>query len=208
MYKDGRKRLLCVTNRRLCPGDFLTQIASIAAAGAGGILLREKDLSETEYQALAEQVQEICRRYDTPCILHSFPSAAQALGADAFHAPLPILRTMTADQRQGFQTLGASCHSAEDAQEAQALGCTYITAGHIFDTPSKQGLPGRGLAFLKTVCQSVSIPVYAIGGIKAENAAAVYEAGAYGICVMGDLMRSRDAAAFLQDLERGGSAHG
>lgn len=202
-----RKTLLCVTNRRLCPGDFLNQVEAIAAAGVGGILLREKDLPEREYQALAEQVQAICRRYDTPCILHSFPSAAQSLKADAFHAPLPILRNMTEDQRQGFQTLGASCHSAEDAQEAQALGCTYLTAGHIFDTPSKQGLPGRGLAFLKTVCQSVAIPVYAIGGIKAENAAAVYAAGAYGVCVMGDLMR-RDPAAFLQDFETGGSAHG
>lgn len=203
-----RKTLLCVTNRRLCPGDFLKQVEAIAAAGAGGILLREKDLPEREYQALAEQVQAVCRRYDTPCILHSFPSAAQALEADAFHAPLPILRAMPEDQRQEFQTLGASCHSAEDAREAQALGCTYLTAGHIFDTPSKQGLPGRGLAFLKTVCQSVSIPVYAIGGIKAENAAAVYAAGAYGVCVMGDLMRSKDPAAFLQDFETGGSAHG
>ena len=181
---------------------------AIAAAGVGGIVLREKDLSQEEYKALGCRVLDLCQRHRTLCILHSFPAAALSLGAEAFHAPLPILRAMPESQRQTFRILGASCHSAADALEAQALGCTYLTAGHIFDTPSKPGLPGRGLAFLQNVCQSVSLPVYAIGGIQAGNAADVYAAGAYGVCVMGDLMRSGDIPSFLQEFEKGGSAHG
>ena len=203
-----RNTLLCITSRRLCPGDFLTQVEAIAAAGVGGIVLREKDLSQEEYKALGCRVLDLCQRHRTLCILHSFPAAALSLGAEAFHAPLPILRAMPESQRQTFRILGASCHSAADALEAQALGCTYLTAGHIFDTPSKPGLPGRGLAFLQNVCQSVSLPVYAIGGIQAGNAADVYAAGAYGVCVMGDLMRSVDIPSFLLEFEKGGSAHG
>lgn len=197
-----KEQVLCVTNRKLCPRDFLAQAEAIAAAGVGGILLREKDLTQREYGALADQVLEICGSYRIPCILHSFASVALERKAEAFHAPLPILRALPEEKRRAFRTLGASCHSVEDAGEAQALGCTYITAGHIFETPSKPGLPGRGLDFLQKVCQTVSLPVYAIGGIKAENAAAVLAAGAAGVCVMGDLMRAPDPAAFLRAFEK------
>ena len=68
------------------------------------------------------------------------------------------------------------------------MGCTYITAGHVFDTDCKEGLPGRGLAFLKQVCESVKTPVYAIGGIDPENYKEVMAAGAAGVCVMSGAM--------------------
>ncbi len=87
-----------------------------------------------------------------------------------------------------FRIIGASCHSVGDALEAQALGCTYITAGHIFATDCKKGVPPRGLAFLREVCDSVSIPVYAIGGINGENYPQVLQAGAAGACIMSGLM--------------------
>ncbi|MGM9606527.1 MAG: thiamine phosphate synthase [Oscillospiraceae bacterium] len=190
--------ILCVTNRALCAEDFLLRVEKIAAARPAGIILREKDLSEGEYKALARQVMQICAHRHVPCILHTFADAAIELGAGAFHAPLPVLRELTAAQKGRFTTLGASCHSAEDALEAQRLGCTYITAGHIFDTDCKKGLPGRGLEFLKTVCDSVSIPVYAIGGISGETIAAVRGAGARGGCVMSALMQCADVENYLK----------
>lgn len=131
--------LLCVTNRALCRGAFLERIEALAACGPRGILLREKDLPEEDYRALAEQVLKICGSYGTGCILHGFPAAALALHADGFHAPLPVLRSMSGAEREGFRTLGASCHSVEEAREAEALGCTYLTAGHIFATDCKMG---------------------------------------------------------------------
>ena len=85
---------------------------------------------------------------------------------------------------------------------AEALGCTYITAGHVFDTDCKKGLPGRGLPFLEEVCGSVSIPVYAIGGIHEDNVAAVRRSGAQGACVMSTLMQCQDPAACLQNLRQ------
>ena len=189
--------ILCVTNRTLCREDFLTRLERIAACHPAGIILREKDLSPDEYQALAAQVMALCERYDVPCILHSFVDTALELRSAAIHLPLHILREMTPEQKSQFHTIGASCHSVEDAMEAQRLGCTYITAGHVFETACKAGLQGRGLDFLKTVCESVSIPVYAIGGISAGNLRSVRGAGAKGACVMSGLMGCEDPETYL-----------
>ncbi len=193
--------ILCITNRTLCSEDFLVRIEKLAKAHPKAIVLREKDLSEEHYIQLAEKVMDICRAYDTPCILHSFVNGAISLHCTAIHLPLFILRQMTENEKRHFSAIGASCHSVEDAREAQRLGCTYITAGHVFDTDCKKGLPGRGLDFLRTICGSVSIPVYAIGGIDKTNFGDVKKAGAVGACVMSGLMKCENADAFLEDFE-------
>lgn len=198
--------ILCVTNRALCREDFLARIEALVAARPAGIILREKDLTQAEYTALAEQALAVCKAYGTPCILHSFVGAALALGAGAIHLPLPLLRGLREEEKARFTVLGASCHSVEEAVEAETLGCTYITAGHIFATGCKAGLPGRGLDFLQEVCRAVTIPVYAIGGIGPENIAAVRLAGAAGACVMSGAMTCPDPAAYLKTLE-GGKRH-
>lgn len=194
--------ILCVTNRSLCTENFLDRIEKIARARPAGIILREKDLTAEEYRLLARQVVKICRKYQIPCILHSFTEIAGELSCDAFHGPLHVLRTLSRQQLQQFRTLGASCHSVEEALEAQALGCTYITAGHIFETDCKKGLTGRGLDFLHSVCKSVSIPVYAIGGISSRNFALVRHSGATGACVMSGLMQCENVQNYLRDYER------
>ena len=193
--------ILCVTNRKLCREDFLTRIERIAACHPAGIILREKDMSLEEYKALAAKIMEICGRYDVKCILHSFSAAAISLHADAIHLPLHLLRELPQEQKAHFRVLGASCHSVADALEAQALGCTYITAGHVFDTDCKKGLPGRGLEFLRNVCAAVDIPVYGIGGIDADNIALVRGAGASGACLMSSLMTSENVAELLKAME-------
>lgn len=192
--------ILCVTNRSLCREDFLTRIGSLARARPAGIILREKDLSPGEYRALAAEAMAVCSAFHVPCILHTFADAAMALGADRLHMPLPLLQQMPEEDRAGFSVLGASCHSVRDAVNAEALGCTYITAGHVFDTGCKKGLPGRGLTFLREVCESVSIPVYAIGGIGPENIAAVRRSGAAGACVMSGAMTCAAPEEFLAGL--------
>ena len=193
--------ILCVTNRTLCREDFLTRLERIAACHPAGIILREKDLSPDEYQALAVQVMALCERYDVPCILHSFVDTALELRADAIHLPLHILREMTPERKAQFRTIGASCHSVEDALEAQALGCSYITAGHVFETDCKKGLPGKGLDFLRNVCAAVEIPVYGIGGIASDNIALVRNAGANGACLTSSLMVTEDVAGLLKAME-------
>ncbi len=194
--------ILCVTNRSLCQEDFFARIEKIAAAKPLGIILREKDLTEPEYQALAERVLTICAASQTLCILHSHIPTAIRLKADALHLPLPLLRQMTDAQKKRFQILGASYHSIEEAAEAQALGCSYLTAGHIFETDCKKGLAGRGIPFLKSICQSVSIPVYAIGGIQKDNAKSVRNAGASGICIMSSAMQRGHIPTLINSLSK------
>ncbi|MCD8110670.1 MAG: thiamine phosphate synthase [Clostridiales bacterium] len=191
--------ILCVTNRRLMPGEaiFLRQIERIARCHPAGIILREKDLTEKEYRVLARRVMQICERYGTQCILHGFADTALELGADAIHLPISFLCAAAPEKREKFHVLGASCHSAEDAREAQALGCTYITAGHIFDTDCKAGLPGRGLDFLREVCESTDLPVFAIGGINKDHISDIRRAGAAGACVMSGCMQCEDAEEYL-----------
>ncbi len=194
--------IVCVTNRTLCKEDFLHRIEKIASAHPAGIILREKDLSEAEYRILAKEVLQICTKYGLPCMLHSFVNVAIELNVGRIHLPLSVLREMTASQKSCFKAIGASCHSIEDALEAQRLGCTYIIAGHIFASNCKKGLPGRGIPFLQSVCNSVSIPVYAIGGIDDDNINTVYEAGARGACVMSGLMKCDDVASTLKSLRK------
>lgn len=183
--------LICITNRKLCSNNFSDQIEMIASAHPKAIVLREKDLSEKEYEQLAGQVMQICQKHGTQCILHSFSNVAIALGAVAVHMPLPLLQKMTPQEKSHFQIIGASCHSLEEAKEAQDLGCTYITAGHIFLTDCKKGLPGRGLPFLEEICKAVRIPVYAIGGISSQNIESVRKTGAAGACIMSGFMRCK-----------------
>lgn len=189
--------ILCITNRNICRDDFPIRIKRIAQAAPRGIVLREKDLSQIEYERLAVQVMEICDKHNVPCILHSFVDAALRLHADKIHLPMSVLRSMTDDEKKQFSIIGASCHSAEEAIEAERLGCGYVTAGHIFETDCKKGLPGRGLDFLKKVCSSVSVPVYAIGGIDKGNIQSVRAAGAKGACVMSGLMLCDNPTEFI-----------
>ncbi len=181
-------KIICVTNRALCEEDFLKRVEKIAHCGASYLILREKDLSEQEYEALARQVLAICRREGLPCGLHHFDGVAARLKADWLHLPLPDLEE-NPKLAVSDRTVGVSVHSVEQALRAQELGAKYVTAGHLFETDCKKGLPGRGVSFLREVCASVSIPVYAIGGICAENIAQVKQAGATGACLMSEFMR-------------------
>ena len=186
-----------MTNRTLCQEDFLTRIERLAKAHPAAILLREKDLTESAYTKLAGKVLCICKKHDVLCILHNFANAAHALHHTALHLPLSVLRSLSESERKSYQVLGASCHSIADATEAEMLGCTYITAGHVFDTDCKKGLPGRGLEFLRDVSSAVSIPVYGIGGICPENLAPVRSAGAAGACIMSSAMTCEDPDLYL-----------
>ena len=181
---------ICVTNRTLCRDDFLTRIDHIAKKGvADAILLREKDLTEREYLELAEKVLSICKSHNRRCILHTYYKAAKELGCKEIHLPLPLLQKMREEgAKQWFTTVGTSVHSLKQANLAMHLQADYMTAGHIFATDCKKGLPGRGLSFLsKVVCKS-EVPVYGIGGISADNAGQIMETGVAGVCIMSGFM--------------------
>lgn len=194
-------KIVCVTHRGLCGGDFLQRIEDIARCGVHSIILREKDMSEEDYFSLAKNVMAVCEKYGVRCTLHSFVGTAIKLKAKRIHLPLHVLREMSDEEKSAFETIGASCHSVQDTCEAIRLGASYITAGHIFDTDCKKGLAGRGLGFLTQVCESVDVPVYAIGGISRENIRSVINSGASGVCLMSSMMKTEDINEYIRTLK-------
>lgn len=193
MYK-----LLAITNRHLCKNDFFKQIENLSALNekntvlsSVSIVLREKDLLENDYKDLAAKVLNICKKNNTDCILHTYYNAAIELDCKKIHLPFHVLKSNPHIYKD-FNEIGVSIHSVSEAIEAVNLGATYITAGHIFATDCKKDLAPRGLDFLSTVCDSVNIPVYAIGGISLENAQKAIYAGATGICIMSGLMNCKN----------------
>ena len=191
-------RIICVTNRKLCAGDFIARLSEISRGGADYVILREKDLSEAEYAELAERALDACGER---LVLHGTGALPLLRRLPRLHLPLAVLESNPALRREA-ELLGVSVHSPEEAKRAEALGADYATAGHVFATDCKRGVPGRGLDFLKETAASVRIPVYAIGGISAQNVAAVRGAGAAGACVMSGLMSCPSARAELEELRR------
>lgn len=183
-------KLVCVTARKLCGDDFIKRLENISK-NCDLIILREKDLREEEYFSLAEKFLNVCSNGRAVPVLHCFWKKALELHHDKIHLSLKDFRE-NPQIREKFSIVGVSVHSLEEAKEAEALGADYVTAGHIFETDCKKGLKGRGLEFLRQVSQGVSIPVYAIGGISAENMEPVREAGANGACIMSGFMKADD----------------
>jgi len=183
-------KIIAVSNRKLCNRPFLEQIERVCKIHPEAVILREKDLTEEEYGTLAKEVMNICSRYQVSCILHNFWKTALELGCTSVHLPLPELRKLPEGVKEQFQRIGTSVHSVEDAKEAERLGVSYMTAGHIYVTDCKKGLAPRGLGFLKDVCSTVNVPVYAIGGIKFDEKQweELKQNGASGGCIMSGMM--------------------
>lgn len=194
--------IFCVTNRLLCRENFLQRVEKIAACRPSAIILREKDLSSENYLRLAADVTKICERYDVPCILHQNFSAAITLGVRRIHLPLQVLRKISASEKNFFDVIGASCHSIDELVEAQNLGCTYATVGHIFATDCKKNLEPRGINFLTEILDVATVPIYAIGGINRENISQVQSAGANGACIMSGFMTCADVGDFTAALKK------
>lgn len=202
-------RYIAVTNRRLCEGDYLTQIRKIAALHPRALILREKDLSQEEYTLLAARVAEICRTAGVPCFLHSHIGLAKQQGYARIHLSFQALAEYMTDQKSAENTMvsreisghtmcggsreireiSVSCHSLEEVKAAAGYGASQILLGNIFETDCKKGLPGKGLEFLQRACEITPLPVYAIGGVKPENMDAVLGTGAAGGCMMSGFMR-------------------
>jgi thiazole tautomerase (transcriptional regulator TenI) len=107
--------------------------------------------------------------------------------------------------------VGKSVHSQEEALQAQDAGADYVIYGHIFATPSKPGIPARGIEALRKLTELVRIPVIAIGGVKPGCVVGVMDAGAAGVAVMSGLLEADDpvneAEAYYLNLQRRSDVH-
>jgi len=167
---------IAITNREICKENYFTQIRKVASYKPFSVLLREKDLEFDKYIALSSEANRICAAYGVPLIAHTHAVP----GIRRLHVPFALASGELARE----YSLSVSIHSPGEARRAEAMGAKLVIAGHIFATGSKPGVPPRGLGFLREVCESVRIPVFAIGGITTDNAKQCLDAGAAGICRM------------------------
>lgn len=177
--------VIAVTNRKLCKDCFTERVLKILSAEPFLVILREKDLSDSEYEKLAGEIISGSDKYKSILSLNR-PGIAAKLGIENVHLTIHDLRQK--GRPKGIKRVGTSVHSADEAQEAQSLGADYLIAGHIYTTDCKKGVPPRGIEFLREVVSSVEIPVFAIGGIGEENFREPLENGAKGVCLMSEFM--------------------
>lgn len=182
------RNLIAVTSRVLCKRPFLEVMEDLAKKDVKTIVLREKDLTEEEYEHMARKCLEICQEEGAVLTLHNFINVARNLGVKRIHLPYPVFQK-EAENLTDFESVSTSIHKPEEAKTAERLGADFVFAGHIFQTDCKKGLEPRGLDFLKSVVEAVDIPVYGIGGINKDNIDMIMETGAAGGCIMSGFMK-------------------
>ncbi|OQP07327.1 thiamine-phosphate diphosphorylase [Geobacillus sp. 46C-IIa] len=158
----------------------------------GGVTLfqfREKGanaLKGAEKEALARQLQRLCRAYGVPLIVNDDVELAIAIDADGVHVGQDDEDARRVREKIGDKILGVSAHNVEEARAAIEAGADYIGVGPIYPTHSKDDASeAQGPGVLRHLReQGIAIPIVAIGGITVDNATAVIEAGADGVSVI------------------------
>ncbi len=182
--------------------DHLDVARAAVSAGATAVQLRDKGMHARDLTALARAIGEICRPAGVLFLVNDRVDVAIAAGADGAHLgqedlPVPAARALLG--RTGV--LGVSAATPEEARDAEAAGADYLGVGAVFATASKADAGDPiGLAGLEAVRRSTALPVVAIGGITADNAAAVIAAGADGVAVMSAVTAARDMVAAVRAL--------
>ena len=200
-------RLYLVTNRyQDSLESFLEKVETACRSGVTIIQLREKNLTTNQYYQLAKQVKEITDAYQVPLIIDDRLDICLAVDAAGLHIGDDELPVSVARQVLGPEKiLGVTAKTVKRALEAETSGADYLGTGAIFPTITKENAPITLISTLKTICQTVAIPVVAIGGLTSENIDQLAETGIAGVAVVRDLMQAEDieakAHAFLTKLD-------
>ena len=200
-------RLYLVTNRyQDSLENFLEKVETACRSGVTIIQLREKNLTTNQYYHLAKQVKEITDAYQVPLIIDDRLDVCLAVDAAGLHIgddelPVSVARKVLGPKK----ILGVTAKTVKRALEAETSGADYLGTGAIFPTTTKENAPITLISTLKTICQTVAIPVVAIGGLTSENIDQLAETGIAGVAVVRDLMQAEDieakAHAFLTKLD-------
>lgn len=191
---NSYEHTIVITNRHLVQGDFLKQLEKVTKLHPHALILREKDLTDDAYESLAKKVFDLCKREDVTFFLHTKIEIARKIGCQNIHLSIPVLKGLSETEKKAltedFCEISISCHSMEDVEIAMAGGATQIILGTIFETECKKGVLGKGVEFVREICQKCPLPVYAIGGMDLQRLPLVIDAGAAGCCMMSGFMQT------------------
>ena len=182
------------------PVDFMGVANRAAAGGCGAIHLRLPNLRGGDATRTARSLRrELTADTETLLIVNDRIDVAILAMADGVQLGERGFRVSDARQLVGDQMLiGRSVHDVDGAKRAESDGASYLLAGHVYETPSKEGEDGRGPGWLEEIAASVTIPVIAIGGINLSRITEVMETGAHGIAIGRALLTSDDPQSFAE----------
>jgi thiamine-phosphate pyrophosphorylase len=187
--------------------DLLWVLRRALDGGVKAIQLREKDLAGKDLFLLAEAARKLTQSYRAALFINDRIDVALAISADGVQLGRTSLPITAARKLLGAQKLiGVSTHSPQEAQESEEQGADFVLFGPVYFTPSKAsyGTP-QGLAALKKTVEKISLPVYAIGGIKSENILEAKRTGIRGIALISGIMSAPDPKKAAEEIiERAG----
>lgn len=197
--------LYLITDRMQTAGRMLPAVVADALRGGlRAVQLREKDLTAGQLFELAVELRQLTREFGARLLINDRIDVALAVAADGVHLgkaglPVPEARRILGSER----LIGYSAHSADEALQAQLDGADFVTLGPVYHTPSK-ALYGEplGLGALTEAARVVSIPVFALGGVKHASVAEVLSAGAQGVALITAIIAARNPTVETESLLR------
>ena len=196
--------LYAVTDRTWLNGETLySQVEKAIKGGATFVQLREKNLDEKSFVDEAIEIQKLCRKYNIPFVINDNVQIAKMINADGVHVGQS---DMSAEEVRSIigndKILGVSAQTVEQAIVAQNKGAHYIGVGAVFPTGSKSDAENVSYNTLKAICDAVTIPVVAIGGIGKHNVTELKHSGISGIAVISAIFAAKDIEQETKQLKQ------
>lgn len=203
--KFDKKDLLlyAVTDRHWLDGRSLYDVVRESLdGGATFIQLREKTLDVDAFLEEAKELQKLCREYGVPFVINDNVDIAMAIDADGVHVGQSDMEAGDVRARLGAEKIvGVSAATVDEAVLAEKRGADYLGVGAVFPTGSKDDAVDVSYDTLKAICDAVSIPVIAIGGITKENASGLSGSGICGIAVISAIYAAKDIKKAAKELK-------
>lgn len=195
-------RLYAITDRHWLNGASLAEHVDAALrSGVTMVQIREKDVSQAEYLSRALEIKAVTDRYGVPFIVNDDVDVAAACGADGIHVGQSDMNARDVRKMIGNEKiLGVSARTVDEAVAAEGMGADYLGVGAVFPTSTKTDAADVDMETLRMICDSVSIPVVAIGGINRENISGLYGSGISGVSVISAIFAQPDISAAAAEL--------
>ena len=182
--------------------EFLYRVEQALKGGVTLLQLREKDKSTREYIELAEKVHELTKKYHVPLIIDDRVDVALAIDAEGVHVGASDMPVATARKLMGENKIvGATAKTVPWAKEACEQGADYLGVGAIYPTTTKVKTVLTSTDTLRDICNAVTIPVNAIGGLNKDNIDVLKGIPVAGICVVSAIMKADNPKAAAEELK-------
>ncbi|MHB8346925.1 MAG: Nudix family hydrolase [Acidiferrobacterales bacterium] len=171
--------------RRFGPEVFLQHLERVLLAGAKLIQLREPHLDQQAFRTYALEVVELCHRHGAKVLLNAAVECVLECGADGIHLNGRRLEQFETRPFDSRYMVAASCHDSRQVHRARSLGADFIVLSPVLPTRSHPKASPLGWDGFGALCSTAGLPVYALGGMRAEDLGRAWRAGAQGISMLG-----------------------